>query len=136
MARIRGIHTKPERVIRSALHQAGFRFRLHRRDLPGRPDVLLPKYHAAIQVYGCFWHQHAGCVNARLPGTRPEFWAQKFRDNQARDLRQEQALMSSGWRLLVVWECALRKEENRITTIACVERWIKGRSCHLEIPAK
>jgi DNA mismatch endonuclease, patch repair protein len=136
MARIRAKHTKPERIVRSALHRAGFRFRLHRKDLPGSPDLVLPRYSAAIQVHGCFWHQHTGCINARRPGTRAEFWAQKLQSNQVRDRRQMRELLDRGWRVLVIWECALRTPERRKRTSALATRWIKGRAVFLEIPSR
>ena len=83
MAQIRGTDTGPERIVRAGLHRAGFRFRLHRRDLPGRPDVVLPKYTAVIFVHGCFWHSHSGCSNATIPGTRTRFWSQKLDETRA-----------------------------------------------------
>lgn len=107
MSRIRGRDTKPEMLLRRGLHAAGFRFRLHARDLPGRPDLVLPRHRAAIQVHGCFWHDH-GCPMCRLPATRPEFWAAKLQGNRERDQRTAQSLRDAGWRLLTVWECSLR----------------------------
>ena len=112
MSRIRGADTKPERVVRSLLHRCGFRFRLHRKDLPGRPDIVLPKHHAVILVHGCFWHRHAGCRFAYTPKSRTEFWKKKFSDNVARDRRNVWALGNLGWRTLIVWECETRDEVN------------------------
>lgn len=97
--------TKPEMQVRRLLHGLGYRFRLHRRDLPGRPDLVFPSRWAVIQVYGCFWHQHPGCRHARVPETRRDYWAPKFQQNTARDRRSEQALKEMGWRVLVLWEC-------------------------------
>ena len=108
MAGIGPRHTKPERVVRHALTRAGFRYRLHRKDLPGAPDVVLPGRRLAIFVHGCFWHRHAGCRLAKLPSTNREFWATKLERNAERDRRAVEALLSNGWRVLTVWECATR----------------------------
>lgn len=108
MSRIRGRDTRPEREVRSLLHRLGFRFRLHPRSLPGRPDVVLPKYGTVVLVHGCFWHRHARCPLAYIPKTRTQFWSQKFDVNVARDRRVVSTLRSLGWRVLVVWECELR----------------------------
>jgi len=107
MAGIRGTNTVPELAVRRFLHRSGFRFRLHGRQLPGRPDVVLPKYRAAVFVHGCFWHRHPGCRFATTPATRRAFWQGKFRENVERDRRQQRALRSAGWRVFVVWECEL-----------------------------
>jgi DNA mismatch endonuclease (patch repair protein) len=107
MSRIRGKDTKPELVLRRGLHARGLRFRLHRKDLPGRPDMVFPRYHAAVLVHGCFWHGH-DCQLFKLPTTRREFWQAKIEGNRARDLRDRARLVASGWRVLVVWECALK----------------------------
>ncbi|MBB6169504.1 DNA mismatch endonuclease (patch repair protein) [Chelatococcus composti] len=107
MSGIRGRNTKPEILVRSLLHREGFRFRLHVRELPGKPDIVLPKYRAAIFVHGCFWHGH-DCPLYRLPGTRPDFWRNKIDRNRASDRRARDALLAAGWRVAVVWECALR----------------------------
>jgi DNA mismatch endonuclease (patch repair protein) len=107
MSRIRGRDTKPELQLRQGLHALGFRFRLQRRDLPGRPDLAFPGRRAVIFAHGCFWHGHA-CPMCRLPATRPEFWAAKIAGNRARDQVALTALQDAGWRVLIVWECALR----------------------------
>ena len=107
MSRIRGKDTAPEMTVRRLLHAAGLRYRLHRRDLPGRPDVVLPRHAAAVQVHGCFWHGHA-CPLFRLPGTRTEFWQAKIEGNRRRDAAAEAALRALGWRTLIVWECSLK----------------------------
>lgn len=105
MAAIRGRNTQPELVVRRLLHAMGYRFRLHRRDLPGTPDIVLPSRKAIIDVRGCFWHRHPGCRFTTTPATRRDFWKQKFDANIARDLRNEIAARSLGWWTLVVWEC-------------------------------
>jgi DNA mismatch endonuclease (patch repair protein) len=107
MSRIRGKDTKPELVLRSGLHARGLRFRLHCKDLPGRPDMVFPRYHAAVLVHGCFWHGH-DCLLFKQPATRREFWQAKIEGNRARDLRDRARLVAGGWRVLVVWECALK----------------------------
>lgn len=110
MSRIRGRNTKPEITVRRFLHAVGLRFRLHGKDLPGRPDIVLPARRAAVFVHGCFWHQHPGCREAVMPSTRPEFWANKFDANRTRDARAIQALQDAGWNTFVVWECQARDE--------------------------
>ena len=115
MSRIKGKDTKPERKVRSWLHQHGFRFRLHKKDLPGTPDISLPKYKTVIFVHGCFWHRHAGCKFAYTPKSRIEFWDNKFRSTIERDLKKIKALEASGWRVLVVWECELA--DNALTVL-------------------
>ncbi len=110
MAQVRSKNTKPEMRVRSLLHRSGFRFRLHRRDLPGTPDIVLPKHRAAIFVHGCFWHAHPGCPRATMPSTRVEFWTEKLARNVARDARKERDLIAAGWRVLVVWECETRDD--------------------------
>jgi DNA mismatch endonuclease, patch repair protein len=112
MSRIRGRDTKPELALRRGLHARGFRFRLHRRDLPGRPDLVFPTRRAVIFVHGCFWHGH-DCPMCRLPATRTVFWRAKIEGNRARDRGSVNALAAKGWRILVVWECALRGPARR-----------------------
>lgn len=107
MRRIRGRDTKPELLLRRGLHAAGFRFRLHVPELPGRPDIVFPRYHAAILVHGCFWHGH-DCPLFKMPATREEFWAIKICGNKERDKRTAEALLARGWRVLTVWECSLK----------------------------
>lgn len=105
MSRIRGKDTTPEVAVRSALHRLGYRFRLHRRDLPGRPDIVLPKHGTVIFVHGCFWHRHARCRYAYTPKSRVEFWQRKFQQNVERDRRVQRELRRLGWKVIVVWEC-------------------------------
>ncbi len=118
MSRIRGRDTKPELLVRSLLHRIGYRFRLHRRDLPGTPDIVLPKYQTAIFVHGCFWHRHPGCRYAYTPKSRVKFWKTKFAANVDRDAKTRRALEQAGWHVLVVWECELRDVEQLKTRLA------------------
>ncbi len=115
MSGIRGRNTRPELVLRSALHARGFRFRLHVRDLPGKPDLVLPKHRAVIQVHGCFWHRH-GCPKTTSPSTNSKFWETKFRQNVERDVKTEAKLEELGWRFGLIWECALGKEAETVLT--------------------
>lgn len=110
MARIGSRDTEPERIVRRALHKRGYRFRLHGRDLPGTPDIVLPKYRTAIYVHGCFWHRHAGCQYATNPGTNRKFWEDKFAANVLRDRRTLRAIRCLGWTPLVIWECEAADE--------------------------
>lgn len=107
MAAIRGKNTKPEIIVRRFLHRLGFRFQLHRRDLPGRPDIVLPKYRTVVEVRGCFWHRHEGCRFAYMPKSNREFWEAKLNGNRERDRRNLRELASLGWRVIEVWECEL-----------------------------
>jgi DNA mismatch endonuclease (patch repair protein) len=116
MSGIRGRNTCPELLVRSHLHRKGLRFSLAPKSLPGRPDVVLPKWGAVVLVHGCFWHGHAGCKYFRLPSTRPEFWKEKLFKNVERDSRVVALLKERGWRIAVVWECSLRN--NREATLA------------------
>jgi DNA mismatch endonuclease (patch repair protein) len=109
MSRIRGKDTAPELLVRSALHRAGYRFRLHRKDLPGRPDVVLPKYRTVVFVHGCFWHRHKRCRFAYTPKSRVAFWQEKFRRNVERDRRKALALRRLGWKVVTVWECEVER---------------------------
>lgn len=112
MARIRGKNTGPEMRVRRIAHSMGLRFRLHRKDLPGRPDLVFPKHRLAVFVHGCFWHRHPGCGRASTPSTRPEFWRAKFDANVERDLHQQAALTERGWKVLVLWECELKDDRS------------------------
>jgi len=111
MAAIKWKNTKPELRVRSLLHSLGFRFRLHRKDLSGHPDIILPKHRLAIFVHGCFWHCHDCRYGRVVPATRPEFWAAKRGGNVARDKRKQEALRSQGWKVATVWECQTKDSE-------------------------
>lgn len=108
MARIRKAHTKPELVVRRTAHRLGYRFRLHRRDLPGCPDLVFPRLRKAIFVHGCFWHRHGCTLSGKLPKTRTEYWLPKLARNAERDEQATSALLASGWSVLTVWECETR----------------------------
>ena len=110
MSGIRGKNTKPEIIVRSLLHNMGYRFRLHRKDLPGKPDIVLPKWRTAVFVNGCYWHGHKKCDLFRLPKSRTEFWKEKIESNRDRDRRNYSALSKQGWKTVVVWECAISKK--------------------------
>lgn len=133
MAGIRGKDTKPEMLVRRSLHAAGYRFRLHRRDLPGAPDIVLPGRKIAIFVHGCFWHRHPGCRYAKLPATRTDFWKDKLDSNVARDGSAVDALTAAGWRVLIVWECSTRdrKLAPRLATLLC--EWMESEALTGEI---
>ena len=131
MAAIRGKDTRPELRLRKALHARGFRFRLHPVGLPGRPDLLLPKYRAAVFVHGCFWHRHPGCRYTTTPGTRAEFWQTKFQQNTARDARAVAQLGEREWRVAVIWECALRRDRAAKATNELCE-WLLGSGARFE----
>ncbi|MCX6346083.1 MAG: DNA mismatch endonuclease Vsr [Armatimonadetes bacterium] len=105
MSRVKGKDTVPEKVVRSLLHNLGYRFRLHRKDLPGSPDMVLPKYNTAIFVHGCFWHRHKGCPKTTMPTANYEYWEKKFSENIDRDTRKERELRQLGWRIIIVWQC-------------------------------
>lgn len=107
MSRIRGKDTKPEMILRSLLHRAGFRYRLHDKRFPGKPDLLLPKYQTAIFVNGCYWHRHEGCRKATIPRTNAAFWKKKFEDTVARDARKTSQIIEKGWRVITIWECEI-----------------------------
>ena len=113
MSRIKGSDTGPERLVRSILHKLGYRFRLGRKDLPGKPDIVLPKYRTVVFVHGCFWHRHEGCKYAYMPKSRIEFWKKKFERNVQRDSEVKEALDKMNWHVLYVWECEV-KDENAL----------------------
>jgi DNA mismatch endonuclease, patch repair protein len=113
MRLVRSKDTKPEMRVRSLLHCLGFRFRLHRKDLPGNPDIVLPKHSSVIFVHGCFWHRHIGCQEASMPATRQYYWIPKFERTVERDKRNQEELKTLGWNVIVLWECEL-KDLNRL----------------------
>ncbi|NSZ75031.1 DNA mismatch endonuclease Vsr [Agrobacterium tumefaciens] len=134
MSGIRGTNTKPELLLRKGLHAIGFRFRLHDRSLPGKPDIVLPRYRAVIFAHGCFWHGH-DCHLFKWPSTRPEFWQAKIARNRAVDERTNAALTEAGWRQAVVWECAL-KGKTRLPledVIQSCAEWLRSDRPRLEI---
>ncbi len=133
MAGIRGRNTKPEILIRSLLHRQGFRFRLHVSDLPGKPDIVLRRFRAIIFVHGCFWHGH-DCRFFKWPQTRPAFWRKKIKDNHANDLKTRKALRAAGWRVGVVWECAIRGADKDIETVSvCIRKWLRSNRPYMEV---
>ncbi|WP_307343902.1 very short patch repair endonuclease [Caldalkalibacillus uzonensis] len=109
MSNIKNQNTKPELLIRSLLHKMGYRFRLHRKDLPGRPDLVLPKYKTVIFIHGCFWHQHPNCKKATIPKRNREFWLKKLTRNMERDQQVIEELESMGWNIIIIWECQVKK---------------------------
>ena len=112
MSAIKSKNTKPEIKVRKVLHSMGYRFRLHSKDLPGSPDIVLPKYKTVIFVHGCFWHRHQNCKYASTPKTRQEFWNKKFNDNILRDKKNLEILSSLGWKIIIIWECETKNIEN------------------------
>ncbi len=108
MRRVRSADTTPERKVRSLLHKLGLRFRLHRSDLPGKPDIVLPKHRTVVFVHGCFWHRHQGCPHATTPASRQEYWLPKFRRTVERDKKNQEELHRQGWNVVVVWECEMK----------------------------
>lgn len=132
MSAIRGKHTQPELAVRRYLHAMGYRFRLHRRDLPGQPDLVMARFRLAIFVHGCFWHRHPGCFYATSPASRTEFWRAKLDGNAERDRRQLNDLAGLGWRTLVVWECGLRHLTDRLQELT---ELIGSDDLHMEWPA-
>src|SRR4051794_30484536 len=134
MSGIRGRNTRIELAVRKALHARGFRYRIDDRRLPGRPDIVLPRWNAVILIHGCFWHAH-DCGLCRIPATRPEFWREKLAGNAARDERTIQALVEMGRRVAVVWECALRGRGAEAVEMVADELgdWLRGRAPLVEI---
>jgi len=133
MAGIRGKNTKPELVLRRALHVRGFRFRLHPPKIHGRPDLVLPKHRAVVFVHGCFWHRHEGCCYSTTPSTRPEFWQAKFEANVARDRAVLAALLENEWRVATVWECGLRKPDQVAASTELLSVWLQSDEDQIEI---
>lgn len=113
MSRIKSKNTMPERIVRSFLYRNGFRFKLHVKNLPGKPDIVLPKYKTVIEVRGCFWHRHQNCKYAYIPKTRIDFWQKKFAQNIQRDIKNQQLLQEAGYDLLVIWECEVSEKKLR-----------------------
>lgn len=137
MSRIKGKDTGPELLIRKAIFARGFRYRLHVSSLPGRPDLVFPRYNAVIFINGCFWHYHR-CRLSKIPATRPDWWEKKLTGNRNRDQRNVGKLLGSGWRVLTIWECAFRgtgRDRARLKTIVNnTERWLRSNSRQRQIP--
>lgn len=131
MSRIGGRNTAPEIAIRLRLHARGYRYRLNVRRLPGSPDIVLPKHHAVIFVHGCFWHRHEQCRFTATPKSNPQFWQEKFQKNVTRDARNLQALKTSGWRIAIIWECAIKSSAD--DTAQRVAQWIESGSDFIEL---
>tara|TARA_B100000925_G_scaffold264554_1_gene223152 strand:+ start:97 stop:516 length:420 start_codon:yes stop_codon:yes gene_type:complete len=117
MSAIKSKNTKPEIIVRKLLHSKGYRFRLHKKDLPGSPDIVLPKYKTVIFVHGCFWHRHQNCKYASNPKTRREFWEKKFKENIERDKKTQKKLKNLGWKTKILWECEIKKQDKLIKKI-------------------
>lgn len=138
MAAIKGKDTRPEMAVRKGLHALGFRYRLHDGALPGRPDLVFPKHEAVVFIHGCFWHGHEGCEHFRMPKTRRRFWQEKISGNIERDSRTLETLKSDGWRVMVVWECALRGKgrmpEDKL--FSSMQRWLVSKSPFREVTGR
>lgn len=134
MAGIRGKDTKPELAIRKALHALGFRYRIHDKRLPGKPDMAFPRYKAIIEINGCFWHGH-NCHLFKWPSTRKEFWQKKISGNAERDIRNRVALKKKGWRILTIWECALKGRTRRPLeqVVLKVVKWLGSGKSDMEL---
>lgn len=133
MAGIKSKNTRPEMLIRRQLHGMGFRYRLHSKQLPGKPDIIFPKYHAVIFVHGCFWHGH-DCSLFKWPSSNKEFWKNKINSNRERDISNKQKLQAASWRVAIVWECAIRKLGGRDKGLAQnLADWLVSNSEYLEI---
>lgn len=130
MSRIRSKNTKPEELVRKYLFSQGFRYRKNDKRYPGKPDIVLPKYHTVVFVHGCFWHQHPGCMKARIPKSNLDYWGPKLQRNSERDEAERQQLEDMGWRVIVVWECEIlnkKKREERLGSLAEEIKTISGK---------
>lgn len=138
MSRVRSRDTRPELMVRSLLHRAGYRFRVNRRDLPGKPDIVLPRYETVIFVHGCFWHRHRNCKRTTMPATRKRFWKAKFEQNVARDKRAKKALRKLGWKVIIVWECEVRRDPAVAArrVIEKISGGVRAREMAYELPSK
>jgi DNA mismatch endonuclease, patch repair protein len=136
MSGIKNKNTKPEMLIRQALHRRGFRYRLHSPELPGKPDLVFPRHTAVLLIHGCFWHGH-DCKYFKLPSTRPQFWKDKIKSNQLRDEKQTGELIEQGWRVLIVWECATRKGSKMALDVLAdwVANWLRtnAKTMHIDV---
>jgi DNA mismatch endonuclease (patch repair protein) len=135
MSGIRGKDTRPEQILRKALHARGLRYRLHDRRLPGSPDMVFRPHLAVVFVHGCFWHHHRNCRFATLPSTRADFWRAKLETNSIRDQHVLDLLLEAGWRVATVWECALRTDREAARAADRVFRWLKGTRPRLLVEA-
>jgi DNA mismatch endonuclease (patch repair protein) len=135
MAGIRGVNTVPEVKLRRALHAAGFRYSLHAKDLPGRPDLVFPRFGAVVFVHGCFWHRHCNCKWATNPSSNAEFWTAKLTKNAERDTRNIDSLRKLGWRVAIVWECSMRLRPFK-EVAEVVGKWLQGTNSTLTLPRK
>lgn len=134
MAAIKSRNTTPELLIRSILHKKGFRFRLHDKKLPGKPDIVFPKYNAVIFINGCFWHGHSNCKFFRLPGTRTEYWKNKINKNQYNDAKSIELLLANNWRVCIIWECKIRASKKNLTQLTeILSNFLKGKESFLEL---
>jgi DNA mismatch endonuclease (patch repair protein) len=122
MSKVHSKDTSPEKIVRSFLHKHGFRFRLHRKDLDGSPDIVLPKYKTVIFVHGCFWHRHHNCKRASMPVNNAEYWQKKFDRNVKRDQQNIITLKSQGWNVIVIWECEVKDREKLMEKVALIKR--------------
>jgi DNA mismatch endonuclease (patch repair protein) len=136
MGRIRGKDTKPELLVRSLLHRPGVRYSLRHKDLPGRPDIVLPRYRAVVLVHGCFWHRHPGCKFATTPKTRTAFWQAKFKGNVARDRHNVRELDRLGWKVMVVWECEVLKDPHAVAARLLAGLGIRRRGLYDSLPSR
>ncbi|RPI18644.1 MAG: DNA mismatch endonuclease Vsr [Ignavibacteriae bacterium] len=125
MSMIRSKNTKPEMLIRSYLHRQGYRFRLHDKKLPGKPDIVLPKYKTVIFVHGCFWHGHKGCKYFVVPKTRTKWWLEKINGNIARDRKVTNDLRKMGWRVISYWECSINKMKNKLILMKRIHKYLQ-----------
>jgi DNA mismatch endonuclease (patch repair protein) len=132
MSGVRTKHTGPELKVRSVAHGAGYRFALHRMDLPGKPDIVFPRFKSVVFVHGCFWHQHKGCSKSTLPATRKEFWTAKLGRNVVRDTENKKTLRRAGWRVLVIWECQTREGD---VVAQKLKRFLARSICELRAPS-
>ena len=135
MSRVRGKETRIECAVRSSLHAKGFRFRKNPQNIPGRPDIVLPKYKAVVFIHGCFWHGHAACKKSALPSTRHEFWESKIARTRERDREKSDQLISKGWRIAVIWQCSLETKQSLSSTVDTLASWLRSISDCLELPS-
>ena len=134
MTAVRSRDTKPEMLVRCMLHKHGYRFRLHKKELPGTPDIVLPKHKAVIFIHGCFWHGHPGCKKSKLPTTRVEFWETKIQKNIDRDHTTRVALLDMNWRVAIIWGCALSNKKITQATMQHLRCWLQTGAPRLEMP--